>query len=122
VNSRPDYIGGSPILSNYSSTLQYLNTAAFAKVPVAAISGGTIRAGNIGRDDVRGPGFWNIDAALSKNFAITERVRLQVRSDLFNSLNHTNLTGVSNNITSGNFGRLTAATARTVQFNARLTF
>jgi hypothetical protein len=41
---------------------------------------------------------------------------------LFNSLNHTNLTGVSNNITSGNFGRLTAATARTVQFNARLTF
>jgi len=122
VNSRPDYIGGDPILSNYSSTLQYLNPAAFAKVPVAAISGATIRAGTVGRDDVRGPGMWNVDAALSKNFIISESVRLQIRSDMFNALNHTNLTGVSANITSGNFGRLTAATARTVQFNARLTF
>ena len=122
VNSRPDYVGGSPILSNYQSTLRYLNPAAFVKVPINSVSGATIRPGNVGRDDVRGPGFWNIDAALSKNFAITERYRLQVRADMFNSLNHTNLTSVSNNINSGNFGMLTAATARTVQFNARLTF
>ncbi len=120
--SRPDYVGGNAINSNYRDTLQYLNTAAFARVPVIAASGASARPGTIGRGAIRAPGAWTVDASLAKNFQFTERWRFQFRADLFNALNHTNLGGVSTNITAGNFGRLTSAASRGVQLNARLSF
>jgi len=44
--------------------------------------------GNIGFDSFRGPsGFW-ADAAIMKNFSITERVKAQFRMDAFNVFNH----------------------------------
>ena len=120
--SRPDYIGGEAINSNYQETLQYLNVAAFARVPVNAASGATARPGTTGNNFLRNPGRWNIDAGLAKNFDFTERVRFQFRVDMFNAFNHTNLSTVSTNIQAGNFGRLTSAGARAIQLNARLSF
>jgi hypothetical protein len=124
--SRPDYIGGEPILDNYKDTLVYLNPAAFARVPVIQASGATARLGNLGRNALRSPGGWNVDLALSKNLAFTETLRLQLRADMFNAFNHTVLGGVSSggtaSILAGNFGRLTSATARVVQLNARFSF
>ncbi|HEY3988057.1 MAG TPA: carboxypeptidase regulatory-like domain-containing protein [Acidobacteriaceae bacterium] len=38
-----------------------------------------------------GPGAWNIDAAVSKNFRLTERVGLEFRAEGFDVLNHHNL-------------------------------
>jgi hypothetical protein len=122
VGSRPDYVSGSPINSDYRDTLQYLNTAAFARVPVISASGATARPGTIGRNALRGPGSWTIDFGLAKNFDLTERWRFQFRVDMFNGFNHTNLGGVSTNIQAGNFGRLTSAGARVIQLNGRLSF
>ena len=48
------------------------------------------RFGNAGRSTVIGPGINNWDMAVFKNFAITEAVRLQFRSEFFNMLNKTN--------------------------------
>ena len=120
--SRPDAVGGKPTLDNFTDTLQYLNVAAFANVPIIAASGATARPGTLGRNAVRGPGAWNIDLALSKNLQFTEQWRLQIRADMFNAFNHTNLDNVQLRTTRSNFGRLTRANARVVQFNARLTF
>ncbi|MBM3752858.1 MAG: TonB-dependent receptor [Acidobacteria bacterium] len=120
--SRPDYVGGAPLNSDYRKTLVYLNTAAFARVTIIAASGATARPGTIGRNALRGPGAWTLDLGLAKNFDFTERVRFQFRVDMFNSLNHTNLGGLSTNITAGNFGRLTSAGSRTVQLNGRFSF
>jgi hypothetical protein len=120
--SRPDYIGGAAINENYRDTLQYLNPAAFTRVPVVAASGATARPGSIGRNALRNPGAWTLDLALAKALDFTERWRLQFRVEMFNSLNHTNLSGLSSNITAGNFGRLTSASSRAVQLNARLSF
>jgi hypothetical protein len=44
--------------------------------------------GNIGFDSYRGPRVFFADAALMKNFAITERVKAQFRMDAFNVFNH----------------------------------
>jgi hypothetical protein len=44
-----------------------------------------------GRNFLRGPGAWNIDAAVQKNFKITERFGLQFRAEGFNVLNHHDL-------------------------------
>ncbi len=121
--SRPDYIGGSAILPDYRTTLQYLNPADFARVPVIAASGATSRPGNIGNGAIRGPGQWNIDVSLAKNFKLTERAQLQIRTDSFNALNHTNLTGLVTEITNARFGQLTSTGgARTVQLNGRLSW
>jgi hypothetical protein len=120
--SRPDYVGGEAINSNYVETLQYLNTSAFVRVPIIAASGATARPGNVGRNSVRQPGAWSLDLGLAKNLNFTERWRFQFRAEMFNSLNHTNLAGLSNNISSANFGRLTSANARVVQLNGRLSF
>ncbi|MGC8792292.1 MAG: TonB-dependent receptor [Bryobacteraceae bacterium] len=121
-SSRPDYVGGSPYLPDAESTLQYLNRSAFAKVPIGG-GGAPIRPGSIGRNALRALGYWNLDLALAKNFQFGERWRLQVRGDLFNSLNHTNFSGISTGIDSANFGRFTSTRgARLVQFNARLSF
>jgi hypothetical protein len=122
ANTRPDYVGGDPYLSDAEGTLQYLNPAAFLKVPTG-MSNAPLRFGNFGRNALRLPGYWNLDLALAKNLAFTERWRLQIRADMFNALNHTNFNGVSNSINASNFGRFTSTRgARLVQFNARLTF
>ena len=44
--------------------------------------------GNRGYDSFRGPRFFGADAALAKNFAITEQVKLQFRMDAYNVFNH----------------------------------
>ena len=120
--TRPDYVGGGPYREDWAMTLQYLNRAAFARIPTG-MANAPLRFGNLGRNALRAPGFWNLDLALAKNLQFTERWRLQIRGDMFNSLNHTNFSGISTGIEAGNFGRLTSTRgARVVQFNARLTF
>jgi len=43
------------------------------------------------RNAFRGPGAWNLDFALSKDFAVTERVKLEFRAEAYNIFNHHNL-------------------------------
>ncbi len=42
------------------------------------------------RNAFRGPGAWNIDAAVGKTFKITERVGLEFRAESFDIFNHHN--------------------------------
>jgi hypothetical protein len=121
-SSRPNYISGDPYANDPAKPLQYLNKAAFAKVPIGA-GGAPIRPGNAGRNSLRAPGFWNIDLALSKNFRFGERYGVQLRCDMLNAFNHTNYSGISTGIDSANFGAITSTRgARLVQLNARFTF
>jgi len=43
------------------------------------------------RSAFRGPGIWNVDAALYKNFQIKEGKRIQLRLETYNTFNHANL-------------------------------
>ncbi|MBV9268374.1 MAG: hypothetical protein JO061_19565 [Acidobacteriaceae bacterium] len=49
-----------------------------------------LTVGTLGRNTGRGPAFYQWDLSGMKNFALTERVKLQFRADLFNLLNHPN--------------------------------
>src|SRR5207248_644468 len=100
--SRPDFLGGSAINPNYKDTGVYLNTAAFARVPLGA-GGNPIRPGNLGNGAIRGTGQWDLDNSLAKNFNVTERLKLQIRADLFNIFNHTDYASFTAGINSGNF-------------------
>ena len=47
--------------------------------------------GNVGRDQLWGPGLANVDASLAKSFNLWENVRLQLSAQSFNLFNHPNL-------------------------------
>ena len=123
THCRPDYVGGNAIAPDYRKTLQYLNRSAFRAVPVIAASGATARPGNLGSGAVRLPGIWSFDFSAGKNFSLSESLRFQIRGDMFNVFNHTNFSGITTDINSGNFGRFTNTLgARVIQLNARLSF
>jgi hypothetical protein len=63
---------------------QYFNPNAFSAPRAGYV-------GNSSRDSLKGPGFADWDISLLKSTQITERVRVQFRSEFFNILNHTNL-------------------------------
>jgi hypothetical protein len=99
----------------------WFNTACFQPVPQ-----GAVRPGNAGRYTVRGPGYFNWNAALMKNFGLTrsERLKLQLRGEAYNALNWVNPSGfASTNITSSSFGQINSfREARVVQVAAKLMF
>jgi len=43
------------------------------------------------RNAFYGPGAWSFDLAMSKAFAITERLKLEFRAEGFNIFNHSNM-------------------------------
>ena len=59
------------------------------------------------RNLLRNPGFWEWHLGIRKNFPVTEKQRIQFRTELFNVTNHPNLGGANANPTSSSFGRVT---------------
>ncbi len=99
---------GDPNLSSDRPTAeriaQWFNTSAYT---VNAL--GTF--GNSGRNSLRGPGYQVVDLGLHKTFTLTSSLRTQFRLEAFNALNHTNFNLPEGNRSSGNFGRITGASA-----------
>lgn len=48
------------------------------------------QTGNLERNFISGPTFFNWDASIIKNINVTERVRFQIRGEAFNVLNRAN--------------------------------
>jgi len=100
----------------------------FFKDPTAAQSAfNNPLGGEIGnRNDLRGPHFWNVDAALLKDFALpwSERQKLVLRAEAFNLFNHENFQLPGSDINSGTFGQLTTTqgAARQLQLALRFEF
>lgn len=51
--------------------------------------------GNAGRNILRGPGYFDTNLSLLKDFRITESRYLQFRAEFFNTFNHPNFTGIN---------------------------
>ena len=68
------------ILGGIGRGSSYFDPNAFAPITTA-------RYGNTGRNILRGLGQRNLDASVFRNFAITERFRLQLRAEAFNVTN-----------------------------------
>lgn len=56
-----------------------------------------------GRNMFRGPGAWNLDAAVTKSFALGERLRLEFRAEAFDIFNHHNYYILGTNLDAANF-------------------
>ncbi len=113
---RADYIGGEVNVQGPDRFLQWFNTAAFATAP-------NTRRGTAGVGPIEGPGRYFWDLSLRKRLAITERVKLELRGDLFNSLNQVLLNNPNVTTTSGSYGQIdSTAPGRNIQLGLRLSF
>ncbi len=115
---RPDLVG-DPLAGVSGAPEQSLNRSAFAEPAPYTF-------GNAGRNIVTGPGLFQMDFGLYKNFRLTETMGLQVRSEYFNVFNNVNFGTPNANFDSSAFGTIGALaagqTARQVQFGVKLLF
>jgi hypothetical protein len=101
---------------NRDSLTSYLNPAAFDLPALGTF--GNMRAGNI-----EGPGYWGIDAALSRTFVIRENHKVEARFESFNVTNSLRPGDPETSFASGSFGQiLSAADPRLMQFSLKYIF
>jgi hypothetical protein len=117
-NCRPNRLSDGTLPGDQRSINLWFNPAAFATPSPAAY-------GNAGRNILRAPGMTNTDLALSRSFRWneSERRRVQIRWEVFNAFNHTNLGVPIHSTDSPALGSITSAgSARVIQLGARLEF
>jgi hypothetical protein len=129
ASQRPNQVLQNPYLDRSGRPLtQVFNPAAFAQPALGTY-------GQAGRSNVKGPGMWQFDIALSRIFGVAENKSLEFRAEAYNLMNHFQpaspapLSGnpaptVGTNINSANtFGLIrTAADPRIIQFGLKYVF
>jgi len=75
-----------------------LNPANFTTSPTAF--------GNVGRNTIRGPYFWNTDFSLMKHTKVTEKVEFVVGAQFFNVFNHPNFDAPVTDTSNPRFGQI----------------
>jgi hypothetical protein len=82
--------------------------------------------GNLGRNTMTGPGFFNVDFSADKNFKASERVNVQFRAEIFNLLDQAHFYAPSFNVFSGSAGHISRVISspggRLTQLGLKLTF
>jgi len=86
TGQRPNTNGGPSLCANPSPTC-WINPGSFS-----APAPGTF--GNVGRDSIQAPAFWQFDMAASRVFTIREGYTLEIRGEAFN-LSNTRRAGIS---------------------------
>ena len=86
--------GVDPVLSNWNPSTGYLNPLAFSQP-----ADGTF--GDLGRNSIFGPRYWNVDFSVSKSTPLFEGLNLQLRAEMFNILNHPNFALPNGSVTPG---------------------
>jgi hypothetical protein len=122
-----DNLKGTPVGGATSPTApgyRYFDTTAYAPVNIA--TGQPQRFGNAGRNNLRGPGFFNVDLSLFRTISLTERIRLQLRIEALNALNHPNFGNPGSDISNAAaFGFITSTVGtgeRNFRLGARVSF
>ena len=103
VSNRANLIGNPYVNTSVRGGVQLLNLSAF-QIPAAG------QVGNTGRNEFRGPGLANIDLSVSRSFHLRwlgEGGQVTLRADMFNVLNHANLSNPSAVLTTATIAQKT---------------
>jgi hypothetical protein len=102
------FVPAEVVGAGQSNCTQYytscLTSTGFTSAPVGG-------AANQIRNQYRGPGFFDSDISLNKNFKLTERFALGVGANFYNVFNHPNFAQPGNLFGTSNFGQVTGQTA-----------
>ena len=114
----PNIVPGQPCQNPSFKNFQWINPNRYT---LNGFKLGTI--GNAPIGDCLGPPTRTVDTSISKNFRLTERVRVQFRIDAFNLFNTPQYGSIDTNVNSRTFGQVISIGAmRTIQLSARFRF
>ena len=122
--------------TTYTKSLsQWMSPSSFATAPATLNGGGYVftRPGNLGRNQVFGPAFRDMDLSLFKNVPIKDGVVGQFRAEAFNLMNTPEFTNPNGNfdnkvtpgVNNGAFGQISSTRAyseRQMELAFRVTF
>jgi hypothetical protein len=115
----PDQVAPLNQLGGIGSADPYFDPSSF--VPVTEV-----RYGNVGRNPFHGPGWFNLDLSLSRNFKLGERVTLQARVEGYNVTNTPHFNNPNGNVNSSGFMTITSTSTnarnRQLRLGMRLSF
>jgi hypothetical protein len=119
----PNLVAPVQILHGIGPGNPWFSTSSFA--PAAAST-----FGNVGRNYLSGPNFFDLDASISKSIRMTERLGLELRLEAFGVTNTPQFFFASNGgsaagltRSSNSFGQITNATGgRVLQLGAKVSF
>jgi hypothetical protein len=123
-------VGGANVNAGPHNVNQFWNPAAFYN-PAVATSAYQSNLWPLGGapTQVYGPNLRRLDAALRRNFQITEKVRVEFRAEVYNVMNHPYFAQPSNLnfLNTVNFGQISSTRdapndAREIQFGIRFNF
>ena len=115
---RPNLVGDPELLADGRTPSRWFNTAAFATAPVFTL-------GSASRNPVRGPGYKNVDLAISRRIPMPMRraTALEVRAEAFNLLNAPPFANPGATFGTTTFGVISSAgDPRVVQLAAKFLF
>lgn len=95
-------LGDVAILGGHGPNQPYFNPAAFAPVT-------DVRFGTSGRNILRGPGMFNLDASVYRTFSIAERFKLQFRAESYGLTNTATFSNPSATVSNATFSNGTIA-------------
>ncbi len=116
----PAVVNGDPTVSN-PTPAHWFNTAAFSILSPYVLQTNPDHYANL-----TGPQFWDIDATLMKQFAITERFRAELRAEAYNLTNRLNLANPDTVLTDSTFGQAlrqsNATVGRQIELGMKIIF
>jgi hypothetical protein len=120
-NWRADRVPGVDPYAAKRSTQHWIVRDAFA-IPRGA--DGAFRFGNMARNSLVGPRYFNLDLGLAKTVRLWADNKLQLRVEAFNATNHPSYGLPVSNIASPDFGKIasTASTPRQLQFGVKFVY
>lgn len=124
---RPNFIpGGTLTLDPNTGNLRTFTTSGMFFVPLGTNGlplANSLGNGNLGKNTLRAPGFWNTDLSLAKKFKVLESRALILRVDLLNAFNQDNYGIPVNNMNNLGFGKNTNNWGnRSMTLGAKFTF
>ena len=109
----PRILNGGPrsscpkVSGQYNLACSYFDPNAFAPVTTAGVFG------NSGRNILRGPGYFNLDMSLMRNFKLLEWLTFQFEAEAFGITNTPHFNNPNSNISGANFGAVTSTLVTT---------
>lgn len=114
--SRPNRLSDVPLQGEARGLQQWFNPAGFAE-PAPYTFGNTSRT----EPRLREPGVFSLDTMFAKEFSLSEKKRLQFRSELFNLMNHFNPGAPNTMIGYRAAGQITSGSGgRSIQLSLKL--
>ncbi len=113
---RPNLIGDPTLPADERTVSRWFNTSAFTTAPQFTLGTST-------RNPVRGPGYRNLDVAVTRQVSLPATTTLQFRAEVFNLTNTPPLGAPNSTFGSAAFGTITSAgDPRVIQLAVKFIF